>query len=192
MHADTTDVECAFGPAIKAAQSVMRSDLGGKILTFVCNLPSIGTGRLKNRDSPQLHGNEKEHTLLQKATDFYKTCAVQLTRVQSSVDVFQFSRNEYIDVATVSGLAKHSGGSHYFYEHYTEARHGDQFCQELTHTMTRTTGWEAVSRLRLQHGVFCVVVGFFAQGCYDQDFSGGIYKLVSRGFCNRMRPTLHF
>lgn len=87
-------------------------------------LPSIGAGALKNREDPKILGTSKvrpvspkalhvlepqrfvdvqESGLLQAASPFYKTFAIECSRAQVSVDMFLFSA-AYQDVASLGWL----------------------------------------------------------------------------------------
>ncbi len=48
----------ATGPALQAAFMVM-SAVGGKLLLFQAASPSVGVGRIKNRDLPALYGTDR-------------------------------------------------------------------------------------------------------------------------------------
>lgn len=41
MFAKTTEVDCAFGPALTAAMSLL-TEYGGKIITTLATLPNVG------------------------------------------------------------------------------------------------------------------------------------------------------
>lgn len=80
-------------------------------------LPTLGEGALKPREDPKLLGTAKvcgqlklgnqklmgqqESSLLQPASSFYKTFAIDCSRAQISVDMFLFS-NAYTDIASLS------------------------------------------------------------------------------------------
>jgi hypothetical protein len=49
------------------------------------------------------HGDNQESTLLQAASPFYKTFAIECSRAQVSVDMFLFS-SSYQDVATLGNI----------------------------------------------------------------------------------------
>ena len=55
-------VDSCMGPALKAAFMV-QSHIGGKMLLFQAAVPSIGPGKIKNRESAALYGTDREHTL---------------------------------------------------------------------------------------------------------------------------------
>eukprot|EP01083_Nonionella_stella_P130665 396613_1 len=155
MHDSTEDVECALGPAVSAGADILHN-LGGKILLFSAGLPSIGEGRLKNREGTQALGGENEYLLLHGASNFYKDKAGSITRSQIGIDVFQFSCSigaPYVDVATVAQLSKFSGGNSYFYPHFSIEQHGERFSAELANNLTRPVAWEAVMRVRVSSGI---------------------------------------
>jgi protein transport protein SEC24 len=70
-------------------------------VTLCASLPTIGPGALKNREDVKILGTAKESTLLQAATTFYKTLAIDCSRAQVSVDMWLFS-SAYTDLATLS------------------------------------------------------------------------------------------
>ena len=102
MFKDTQNVGNALGPALQAAYK-MVSPIGGKILCLQASLPNLGAGALKMREDPKLLGTSKESTLLQPASAFYKTLAVDCSKSQVCVDMFLFG-SQYSDVATLSML----------------------------------------------------------------------------------------
>jgi protein transport protein SEC24 len=54
-----------------------QSHLGGKLVVFCANLPSIGDGKLKLRENPRLLGTDKEYLLLNPEEKWYQvSCRV--------------------------------------------------------------------------------------------------------------------
>jgi len=100
MFKDTQNVGNALGPALQAAYKLV-SPIGGKILCLQASLPNLEAGALKMREDPKLLGSSKESTLLQPASSFYKTFAVDCSKSQVCVDMFLFG-SQYSDVATLS------------------------------------------------------------------------------------------
>jgi protein transport protein SEC24 len=82
IHASTQNVESAMGAAVMAATILMK-DIGGKLMVFTANLPSVGPGRLQNRDAPRMQGTPKENTLLQPTDRFYLDRAHELIKIQA-------------------------------------------------------------------------------------------------------------
>jgi protein transport protein SEC24 len=151
MHNKSKDVESASGAALEATLQVI-SRIGGRVLLFLSNIPSLGLGRLTNRDNVRLLGTSNEHTLLQPANDHYRKGAMKFTKFQICCDIFFFSDN-YTDIATLSELSKISGGQCYYYPAFSAKLHSAKFDKELTRCLTRTQGWEAVVRVRASKGV---------------------------------------
>ena len=52
---------------------------------------------------------------------FYKTAAIEFSRVQISVDTYLFS-GQYTDLATLSVLSKYTSGSTYYYPAFLAQR----------------------------------------------------------------------
>uniref|UniRef100_A0A7S4DPI2 Uncharacterized protein n=1 Tax=Lotharella globosa TaxID=91324 RepID=A0A7S4DPI2_9EUKA len=150
MHQHTTDVEAALGPALEAAHEIMKP-IGGKLSVFSSTLPSIGCGRLMNRDDPAKLGKPGEHKLLLSAAEYYKELAFRMSHVQISVDVYLFSRY-YTDVATLNDLAKFTGGQTHRFPAYYDTKDGEDLYRLVTHSLTREQGWESVIRVRVGKG----------------------------------------
>ncbi|KAI8807923.1 Sec23/Sec24 trunk domain-containing protein [Cladochytrium replicatum] len=153
MFKGTQNVQNALGPALKSAYKLL-SPIGGKIIVLQATLPTLHDGALKAREDSKLLGTPKEATLLQPASGFYKALAVDCSRAQVSVDLFAFSP-QYTDIATLSGLAKYTGGSTYYYPGFNAARPEDalKFANELTHFLGRPLLLEAVLRVRASRGI---------------------------------------
>ena len=118
------------------------------------SLPNHDDGSLKLREDSKLLGTPKETVLLQPATSFYKSFAVDCSPSQISIDVFLFNA-QYADVATLSSCAKFTGGCLYYYQGFSAARSEDatKFGHELSHLLSRPLGLEAVLRIRASKGI---------------------------------------
>lgn len=158
MHVHTKDVESAFGPALEGALQV-QSRIGGKLLIFLSGLPSLGEGRLINRENTRQLGTDKEHLLLSTpSVEFYQKHAVKLTKFQICAELFLFhndlnANSSFLDLATLSSLNKLTGGQLYYYPNYTSQHHGSKFTKELSRCLIRSQGWEAVVRVRVSKGL---------------------------------------
>lgn len=150
MYAQTQVVEACMGSALEAAFQVMHH-IGGKMCLFLSTLPTIGLGRLKNREDPKAIGTEAEAKLLACQDEFYRGLANRCSRQQICVDAFLFS-SQFIDVATIGFLPKFTGGQCYFYPGFTATRDSEKFCCELVRCLTRETAFEAVMRIRMSKG----------------------------------------
>lgn len=153
MFAHTQTTEVALGPAIKAAFEV-ASHVGGKMSVFTCSRPTIGEGKLRNREGGA-KANAKEGQLtdmLKPDSDFYKTVAVDCSRQQLCVDMW-VCNSAYADLATLGQLPKFTGGSVYHYPGFSDAMHGEKLSCDLQHNLTRHQGLEAVLRVRSSRGL---------------------------------------
>ncbi|KAF9406781.1 COPII subunit, partial [Podila epigama] len=153
MFKDTQNVGNALGPALQSAYKLI-SPIGGKILCLQASLPNLEAGALKMREDPKLLGTSKESTLLQSASSFYKTFAVDCSKSQVCVDMFLFG-SQYSDVATLSCLPRFTGGSTFFYPAFTAAKSEDalKFAHELAEFMSQRIALEAVMRVRASKGL---------------------------------------
>lgn len=139
-----------MGSALEAAFQVMHH-IGGKMCVFQSSLPTIGLGRLKNREDPKVVGTDAEAKLLCCQDEFYRGLANRCSRQQICVDAFLFS-SQFQDVATIGFLPKYTGGQIYFYPGFNAARDSDKFGSELMRCLTRETAFEAVMRIRMSKG----------------------------------------
>jgi protein transport protein SEC24 len=83
---------------------------------------------------------------------WYKNNAIDFSRLQIAVDTFLFSA-QYTDLATISVLSKYTAGNTYYYPAFFGTRDGVKFEKELCHCLTRSTGFEAVVRVRATRGI---------------------------------------
>ena len=73
-------------------------------------LPNVGPGSLAAREAANVSGGGKmDSALLGPATDFYKKLALDCSGQQIAVDLFALGAH-YLDLATLSGISKFSGG----------------------------------------------------------------------------------
>eukprot|EP00443_Scrippsiella_acuminata_P000985 CAMPEP_0115296138 /NCGR_PEP_ID=MMETSP0270-20121206/67076_1 /TAXON_ID=71861 /ORGANISM="Scrippsiella trochoidea, Strain CCMP3099" /LENGTH=960 /DNA_ID=CAMNT_0002713751 /DNA_START=9 /DNA_END=2891 /DNA_ORIENTATION=+ len=151
MFRETQINESCMGSAVKGAFMAMKH-IGGKLLVFGANIPSIGDLSLKStRDNPRLLGTDREVELLRPVNDGYKDLGAELTRAQISVEMF-LAPQQYIDLASISPLAKYTGGDIRYYPNFHIQHSGMKLKTELMHVLTRYMGWEAVMRVRVSRG----------------------------------------
>jgi protein transport protein SEC24 len=151
LFAHTRRPEAALGPALVAAYRIM-SHIGGKMCVFLSSLPSAGEGSLKQREDLRKLGGPDEHHQLNPADEWYKTKAVEFHRLQICVDLFLFGAT-YADVATLKELPKYTAGTLCYYPAYQAHRDGPKFDAELRRVLCRSTGFEAVMRVRATRGL---------------------------------------
>ncbi|KAF4564728.1 COPII subunit [Pleurotus pulmonarius] len=153
MFQDNMTVGSAMGPALQAGFKLM-SHIGGKITVLSSSLPSVGQGALKNREDSKILGTSKESGLLQAASPFYKTFAIECSRAQVSVDMFLFSA-AYQDVASLACLPHYTSGQTYYYPGFNAAKSEDaiKFAREFGDVLAMPIMLEAVMRVRASRGL---------------------------------------
>ena len=153
MFQNTQNNGCAMGSALRAGYKLI-SPIGGKLCVLSSSLPTLGQGALHMREDKKFLGTSKESSLLQTASSFYKSFAVECSKAQVSVDMFLFS-SQYQDVASLSNLPRYTGGQTYFYPGWNAARSEDaiKFAREFSEYLSSEIGLEAVLRVRATTGL---------------------------------------
>lgn len=153
MFQNSQNSSSCMGSALQAGHKLI-SAIGGKIIVLTATLPSLGAGKLENREDKKLLGTSKESSLLQTANSFYKSFAVECSKNQVSVDMFLFS-NGYQDVASLSNLPRYTGGQTYFYPGWNATRSEDaiKFAREFSDHLSAEIALEAVMRVRATTGL---------------------------------------
>ena len=135
--------------------------MGGKVCVFQTAMPNVGVGALKNREDPKIMDTPKETTALEvPGTSFYKTYAVDCSRVQMSVDLFLFPQG-YMDIASlgidksgkkyskikiiIDTCPRFTGGSLYVYKGFSAAVSEDavKFATDFHHWLGFDAGFLA-------------------------------------------------
>eukprot|EP01062_Namystynia_karyoxenos_P014626 TRINITY_DN15275_c0_g1_i1.p1 TRINITY_DN15275_c0_g1~~TRINITY_DN15275_c0_g1_i1.p1 ORF type:complete len:1080 (+),score=262.58 TRINITY_DN15275_c0_g1_i1:77-3241(+) len=156
LFAGNEQADCALGPALCIGLRLMAA-AGGKLQVYAAGLPSVGVGKLKNRDDRQAYGTPKEAALLRSADPWYKEIALYASHIQVCIDLFLCShagRGAFLDIATLVTLPKLTGGDIHLYNMGYQAGGAQQerLGQEVGRSLLRETGFEAVSRVRVSPG----------------------------------------
>lgn len=111
--------------------------------------------------------------MLNPVNDFYKRLALECSGQQIAVDLFVVN-SQFVDLATISGISRFSGGSVHHFPLFKLNRSVvvDMFQREFRRYLTRKIGFEAVMRVRCTRGLAI------------HTFHGGFYS--------RLKPLLHF
>jgi len=159
--AQTQNMESAMGPAIQAAFMAM-SHVGGKLLVFQSCLPTLGSGRLVNRDDTRASTDAtREHLLRGPVDGFFKKMSAECSRQQICIDLYSIAA-PYSDLASMAVLCKYTGGELRHYPGFTLEKDGFKFEKELRNNLERFTAWEAVCRVRCSRGFrICAFNGHF-------------------------------
>merc|ERR1719361_1493666 len=153
MFKDTNETQSAVGAALQAAYK-MTSPTGGRVTVFQHTLPTIGPGAVVQREV-QTNDKKADASLLGPQTDFYKKLALDCSGRQVAVDVWTLS-GSYVDLATLSGVSKFSGGQVQHFPGYHVVHNtpmAAKFESALHRYLTRKIGFEAVMRIRCTRGL---------------------------------------
>jgi len=168
--------DAAFGAAVESARLLLENT-GGRCLVFQHTLPGIGPLKLAHRDDVRSYGTDKEKVLLQPAAPEWAALAAKLAQAQVCVSTFHFTGHNYVDLASMSTLARTTGGQLY---HYTQALPelrdvwGPKLQQEIYRNLSRPFGYEGVLRVRASRGlrVDQYLWGSLLPGDKDVDVAG--------------------
>ena len=151
MFRSNKAAESCLGSAVRAASLAMKH-VGGKLIVCASTIPSVGElGLTSRKDNSRLLNTDREIELLKPTVEGYKDLATELTKVQICCELF-IASSMYMDVASISPLAKLTSGDIRYYPSFAAANQGEQMRQELLHVCTRAMGWEAVMRVRVSRG----------------------------------------
>ncbi|KAJ1800630.1 COPII subunit [Coemansia sp. RSA 2399] len=153
MFKENHSVGNTLCPAIQSAQKLLGS-LGGKIIIMLASPPTVGDGKIEPRPEGKDLGTPRESDLLRPQNSWYKNLAAECSRVQIAFDTIFFGQQP-MDIATVSGLARHTGGSQLHYPSFMATREPEvlRFKREFTNHLSAKIGLEAVLRIRASKGL---------------------------------------
>nr|XP_031826697.1 protein transport protein Sec24C [Nomia melanderi]XP_031826698.1 protein transport protein Sec24C [Nomia melanderi]XP_031826700.1 protein transport protein Sec24C [Nomia melanderi]XP_031826701.1 protein transport protein Sec24C [Nomia melanderi] len=154
MFADTRETETILAPAIQAGLEALKaSDCVGKLMVFHSSLPiAEAPGKLKNRDDRKVLGTEKEKSVLAPQNNVYNNLGQECEGSGCSVDLFVFN-NSYVDIATISQVARLTGGEVYKYTYFQADIDGDRLITDVINNISRPIAFDAIMRVRTSTGV---------------------------------------
>jgi protein transport protein SEC24 len=138
-------------PALTACLSALEKT-GGKIICSLSTLPTWGPNRLVLREDTKAYGTDKEKTLFKTEHVAWRTLAGKMVDAGVGVDFF-LTPTAYIDVATIGHIAATTGGETFFYPSFVRARDSKKLADEISHTVHRDTGYQALMKVRCSNGL---------------------------------------
>lgn len=147
----------ALGSALNATYELL-SRRGGKIVVVSSSLPDLGPASLTHHtDKVGLADTTTEYNELLRCSDtFYKQFAIQCSKSQISIDLF-LTGSKYLNIATVSNLARYTGGQTYYYPEFSErGTNGSamkRFETEFNKYLSMDFSMDTVMRARTSRGV---------------------------------------
>lgn len=148
---------------------------GGKIVCGLSALPTWGPGRLFLRDDGKQHGDAEKKLLGTEHTGWRKT-AEKMVAAGVGVDFFLAAPGGgYLDIATIGHVSASTGGETFFYPNFISPRDNEKLSQEITHTVTRETGYQALMKVRCSNGLqISSYHGNFIQHTFGADIEFGV------------------
>eukprot|EP00826_Nyctotherus_ovalis_P047422 TRINITY_DN5452_c0_g1_i2.p2 TRINITY_DN5452_c0_g1~~TRINITY_DN5452_c0_g1_i2.p2 ORF type:complete len:275 (+),score=42.46 TRINITY_DN5452_c0_g1_i2:866-1690(+) len=150
-------LKSAGGSAIKAGIDALKGCIG-KVLWFCVDIPSLGYGRLTNRNNPQLYGTDKERQLYNQS-NAYKELLDTCRAEKFGINVFACGSKE-MDLASLRAFASTTGGELYYYPHFTSSAYscphnsaGEKLHYDLHRNLTRLAVYNVLLRARCSVGL---------------------------------------
>ncbi|KAF2753789.1 Sec23/Sec24 family protein-like protein [Pseudovirgaria hyperparasitica] len=153
MFGSIKNPEPALLPTLHAATAALKAT-GGKIICSLASLPTWGPGRLHLRDDGKMLDTDGEKKLLTTEHPGFRQVAKSLVEAGIGVDFFLAAPSGgYLDIATVGHVSAFSGGEAFYYPNFHSPRDLLKLSKEITHTVTRETGYQALMKVRCSNGL---------------------------------------
>ncbi|KAL9068727.1 MAG: hypothetical protein Q9157_006414 [Trypethelium eluteriae] len=174
MFSQVKSPDPALLPTLDAALAAL-SKTGGKIICSLASLPTWGPGRLFVRDDGKMHGNDAEKRLFTTEHAEWKRTANKMVESGVGVDFFMAAPSGgYLDIATIGHVSGLTGGEVYYYPNFHAPRDTLKLSNEIKHTVTRETGYQALMKVRCSNGLqVSAYHGNFLQHTFGADLEFG-------------------
>jgi protein transport protein SEC24 len=167
---------------------------GGKIVCSLAALPTWGPGRLFLRDDSKIRDAENDKKLFTTEHPGWRKTAEKMVSSGVGVDFFLAAPGGgYLDIATIgtsfpviwsAPLLMHTflghvsgttGGETFYYPNFLSPRDTAKLSQEIMHTVTRETGYQALMKVRCSNGLqISAYHGNFVQHTFGADLEIGV------------------
>ncbi|KAF2134420.1 Sec23/Sec24 family protein-like protein [Dothidotthia symphoricarpi CBS 119687] len=153
MFSEHKNPEPALLPTLDSAVAAL-SATGGKIVCSLSALPTWGPGRLILRDDGNMHSTDAEKKLLTTEHPGFRKTAEKMVQGGIGVDFFMAAPSGgYLDVATIGHISATTGGEVFYYPNFHSPRDTLKLSKEITHTVMRETGYQALMKVRCSNGL---------------------------------------
>ncbi|KAI0487159.1 hypothetical protein F4859DRAFT_328528 [Xylaria cf. heliscus] len=175
LFADIKNPEPALLPALGAALAALEKT-GGKMVCSLSALPTWGPGRLFMRDDGKYPGGEIDKKLFTTEHPGWKKTAEKMVAAGVGIDFFLAAPSGgYLDVATIGYVSSTTGGETFYYPNFVAGRDNSKLSQEIKHTVTRETGYQALMKVRCSNGLqISSYHGNFVQHTFGADLEIGV------------------
>lgn len=175
LFANVKNPEPALLPTLNAALAALEKT-GGKVICSLAALPTWGPGRLFLRDTGKIQSAENDKKLLTTEHPGWRKIAEKMVAAGVGVDFFLAAPGGgYLDIATIGHVAATSGGETFYYPNFISPRDTSKLSQEIMHTVTRETGYQALMKVRCSNGLQVASYhGNFIQHTFGADLELGV------------------
>ncbi|EXV06699.1 SEC23/Sec24 family protein [Metarhizium robertsii] len=175
MFSDVKNPEPALLATLNGALAALEKT-GGKIVCSCSALPTWGPGRLFMRDDGNHPGGELDKKLYTTEHPAWKKVAEKMAASGIGADFFLAAPSGgYLDIATIGHVAATTGGETFYYPNFIAPRDGPKLSAEISHTVTRETGFQALMKVRCSNGLqVSAYHGNFVQHTFGADLEIGV------------------
>ncbi|KAM6478740.1 COPII component protein [Trichoderma sp. SZMC 28011] len=200
MFSDIKNPEPALLATLNAAVAALEAT-GGKVVCSGSSLSTWGPGRLFMRDDGNHPGGEMDKKMYTTEHPAWKKVAEKMASSGIGVDFFLAAPSGgYLDIATVGHVAATTGGETFYFPNFIAPRDGAKLSMEITHAITRETGYQGLMKVRCSNGLqVSAYHGNFIQHTFGADLEIGVIDAdkalgVSFSYDGKLDPKLdaHF
>ncbi|KAJ4215330.1 COPII coat Sec23p-Sfb3p heterodimer component [Fusarium solani] len=175
MFSVVKNPEPALLAALNSALAALEKT-GGKVVASCSALPTWGPGRLFMRDNGNHPGGEIDKKLYTTEHPAWKKVAEKMAAAGVGADFFLAAPSGgYLDIATIGHVASTTGGETFYYPNFIAARDSRKLSLEITHAVTRETGFQALMKVRCSNGLqVSAYHGNFIQHTFGADLEIGV------------------
>ncbi|KAI8627108.1 Sec23/Sec24 trunk domain-containing protein [Xylariaceae sp. FL1651] len=175
LFADIKNPEPALLPALGSCLAALEKT-GGKMVCSLAALPTWGPGRLFMRDDGKYPGGEIDKKLYTTEHPAWRKIAEKMVTAGVGIDFFLAAPSGgYLDVATIGHVSSTTGGETFYYPNFVAGRDNAKLSQEIKHTVTRETGYQALMKVRCSNGLqISAYHGNFIQHTFGADLEIGV------------------
>ncbi|KAI1262085.1 beta-sandwich domain of Sec23/24 [Xylariaceae sp. FL1019] len=175
LFADVKNAEPALLPTLNSCLAALEKT-GGKMICSLSALPTWGPGRLFMRDDGKYPGGEIDKKLFTTEHPGWKKAAEKMVAAGVGADFFLAAPSGgYLDIATIGHVSSTTGGETFYYPNFVAGRDNAKLSQEIKHTVTRETGFQALMKVRCSNGLqISAYHGNFIQHTFGADLEIGV------------------
>lgn len=175
MFSAVKNPEPALLAALNSALAALEGT-GGKVVASCSALPTWGPGRLFMRDDGNHPGGEIDKKLYTTEHPAWKKVAEKMAAGGVGADFFLAAPSGgYLDIATIGHVSATTGGETFYYPNFIAPRDSRKLSLEISHAVTRETGFQALMKVRCSTGLqVSAYHGNFIQHTFGADLEIGV------------------